>query len=497
MKRHRSLHRRDFLVVGGLGAAGLAFLPRLPLTRAATAAPARARRLLVLHLSGGIRSSAGFLASRNISYNPYGVIEGTGTPFALGRLLDDSPPGSPPLGDDQYTLSAAWGGARVARLREVAGEMAVVGTWSEERGDHLRARVEEPTGSPDGSEPGLLTRLVAGLSARAGADLEIPGFHLHPDALFGAGAGPLARHAPVAMQGWYSLPSAAAADPFAVDHTGGGWIAGDAMAERRDRRVVEARAGAGRMLAEAHAVHRRVARSVGARLGQPDMQVADDRAAEVALGEVMLDGGAVPLSNAMLVELMTRTAGGSQGGEENEYGVSLYDSAVDAAVAIRLLQLGSPAVALEIESFDFHSGERRYGPPLYGFIGRLWAAIGWLLKRIPDPAGGTMFDSTLVVTTSDFGRDAAGPRGWNAGEGSDHGADPGCFYLAHAITGAGVRGGALVGGVSTDHYDARREPVQIAPVQLLATLLAAVGIDPADPEVGFPLAGGPIQELWS
>jgi hypothetical protein len=63
--------------------------------------------------------------------------------------------------------------------------------------------------------------------------------------------------------------------------------------------------------------------------------------------------------------------------------------------------------------------------------------------------------------------------------------------------GAGVRGGALIGGVSTEDYDARREAVQIAPIRFLGTLLAAVGLDPADPEVGFPAAGGVIEELWS
>jgi hypothetical protein len=459
--------------------------------------PPRARRLLVIHCNGGIRSSAGFLASQETKYNPYGVIEGTGTPFALGRLLDDTPPGRPPLPDADYTLSAAWGGARVPRLREVAGDLSVVGTWSEARGDHLRARVEEPTGSPDGSDPGLLTRLVAGLSARAGHDLEMPAFHLAPDALFGAASGALARHAPIALQAWYSLPSEASADPYAAAHTGNGWLASGDMADRRDRRVVDARRGAGRMLADTHAVHRRAARSVGKRISQPDLQIADYDAGLAALGEVALAAGNVPLTNAMLYELTTKALGPlvDEGGDPT--GSYYFDSAVNAAVAVRLLQLGSPAVALEIESFDFHSGERTDGPPLYSYLGRLWASLQWVLARIPDPEGGTMFDSTLMITTSDFGRDPGGPSGWNGGEGSDHGADAGCFYLAHAVTGAGVRGGKLIGGVSTTDYDARREPVQIAPVRLLGTLLGALGIDPADGAVGFPAAGSPLEELWS
>lgn len=489
------LHRRSFLGLAGAAAAGLAFLPRIKRARG-DGPPPRARRVLVLHLNGGIRSSAAFLASTEARYNPYGVIAGTGTPFALGRLLDDTPPGRPPLGDDAYTLATpAWGGARLPRLREVASAMSVVGTWSEARGDHLRARVEEPTGSPDGNEPGILTRVIAGLSARAGHDLDLPAFHLAPDALFGAAPGALARHAPVALASWASLPSESAADPFATARTGNGWIADADMAERRDRRVVDARTGFGHALADTHALHRRAARTVGARLGKPDLQVADYDAGDAALGEVALPTGSVPLTNAMLYELVLNTLGPVAGGDPTAS--PYFDTAVDAGVAVRLLQLGSPAVALEIESFDFHSGERSEGPPLYSYIGRLWAALGWLLARIPDPAGGTLFDSTLMLTTSDFGRDPGGPSGWNGGEGSDHGADAGCFYLAHAVTGAGVTGGKLVGGVSTTDYDARHAPVQIAPIQLLATVLAALGLDPDDGAIGFPTAGSPLAELWA
>jgi hypothetical protein len=488
--------RRRFLGCAGLGLAGLAFLPRIRRARAA-GPPPRARRLLVLHMSGGVRSSAAFLASRETIYNPYGVIEGTGTPFALGRLLDDTPPGSPPLGDAEYTLGPAWGGAILPRFRAVANQMSVVGTWSEARGDHLRARIEEPTGSPDGADAGLLTRLVAGLAANNGGDLDMPAFHLAPDALFGAATAAMARHAPVALQAWSSLPSESTADPYAVERTANGWLADADMAGRRDRRIVEARAGAGRLLADTHAIHRAAARKVGRRLGQRDMQVADVDSADAALGEVALATGMAPLTNAMLFELMTRAIGPGGGAYEELGEGSLYDAAVNAAVAVRLLQLGSPAVALEISTFDLHSGERTGGPPIYGFFGRLWATLGWLLARMPDPQGGTLLDSTLVVTTSDFGRDPAGPSGWNGGEGSDHGADAGCFYLAHAVMGAGVPGGRLIGGVSTTDYDARREPVQIAPVRLLATLLAALGVDPADPAIGFPSAGAPIEELWS
>jgi hypothetical protein len=196
-------NRRGFLSALAAGTAGLAFLPRL---RAQPAA--RAKRLLVLNLLGGIRSSAAFLASDRTRYNPYGLIAGTATPFALGRLLDDTPPGQAPLPDAAYTLGGGWANTRLPRLREVAAQMSVVGTWSEARGDHQRSRIEEPTGSSTGQAPGLLTRVAAGLSRAAGRDLDIPAFHLEPATLFG-NAGSLTRYAPVELASFASLPSAA------------------------------------------------------------------------------------------------------------------------------------------------------------------------------------------------------------------------------------------------------------------------------------------------
>lgn len=462
------------------GAAGLAFLPRLH------AAPtARARRLLVLNLLGGIRSSAAFLASDKIRYNPYGLIAGTGTPFALGRLLDDTPPGQAPLPDASYTLGGGWNNARLPRLREVANQLTVVGTWSEARGDHERSRIEEPTGSATGLAPGLLTRVAAGLSTAAGHDVETPAFHLEPATLFG-NAGPLTRYAPVELASFESLPSASTADAKALALTGNAFATGDAMRERFDRPRLLARSGRGRVVTETHAAHKRAARTIGARLAQPDVAVGTED--EAALGTVRLTTGDVPLTNAMLRDAMLACAGA------NADTSPLRTTAIDAALAVRLLQLGSPAVVLEVADFDFHSAERTEGPAVYGFLGRLWAALGFMLSRIPDPDGGTLLDNTIVTAFSDFGRDGA-DGGWNGGDGTDHGLDASCFYLAHPIMGGGVRPGQLIGGVSTANYDGRA--TAIAPQRFLASLLFSLGLDPADPEWGFPEAGSPLAELWS
>src|SRR5690349_5237791 len=152
--------RRALLRMGGVTALGIAASPLLTRRGRATADPgptARARRLLIINLSGGVRASAAFHASAQIPQNPYGLI-GAPAPFALGRLLDDSPPGMPPVADADYVMGGGWGGAVIPKLRDSAGQFTVLGTWSEDRGDHLRARIEEPTGSPSGADPGILTR---------------------------------------------------------------------------------------------------------------------------------------------------------------------------------------------------------------------------------------------------------------------------------------------------------------------------------------------------
>src|SRR5262249_14836431 len=151
-------------------------------------------------------------------YNPYGVIEGTQTPFALGSLLDDGG-----AGDASYVLGGGWNNARVPRLREMASQLSVVGTFALDRGDHYRARIEEPSGDPTGGARGLLTRVVAGLTAARGSALLVPAFHIAPIARFGGGDGALARHEPVPLASYAALPSAATSDPIADALTGAGF----------------------------------------------------------------------------------------------------------------------------------------------------------------------------------------------------------------------------------------------------------------------------------
>lgn len=514
-----ALARRSFLKGAGAAGAGVFFLPVLPRKLwAAGGGMGPARRLLIFNLTGGIRSSAAFYAALDgdTARNPWGVIPGTGTPFALGRLLDDGlptdhklyrPARDRALPPDAYKLGPSWDYAAVPRLREMARSFSVLGTWHRERGDHIRARVEEVTGSSTGSEPGLLTRIRR---AMEGTATDAPPFHLMPSATFGLAPGDLARYAPVAMSGPRSLPNSNQVDPD-LRAAAGNDFGDDAMRARIDDRRVSRRAGFGKSLAELFALHRRSARTFGKQLAEPWLAVGPATgygpASTAAHGEVRLPSGVTrPLGNDMLYELCVRALGPDPADPAATRPMpqptlhAQHDAVVNTALAIRLLQFGSPAVVVEIGTFDLHSGEVDTGPVLYRFLGRLWATVGWLLGRMVEPGGsGSMLDRTLCATMSDFGRDPGlGATGFNGGDGTDHGSDPTCYYLAHAVMGAGVTGGRMVGGVSPASFDASRDPGRVGPRRLLAGLLAALGIDHRDPRWGFEdvTDTDPLGDLW-
>lgn len=515
------ISRRGFLRAGALGAGVLALPLRARQAHAALRPDRPARRVLVIYLYGGVRSSACFHASPGSeAHNPWGVIPGTGTEFALGKLLDDYldrvPPGGRPempLPDDAYRLSAmgGWRGARVPRLREreVASRIAVVGTWNPERGDHIRSQLEETTGAPGYSDPGLLTRIMHGLeTALPPEERDTPGFHVSPATPLGQSPGDLGPSAPVRLASSAALPSEFPLSVEAMALLGRDFPPDDATRYRFDQRRLAGARGYGKSLAETYSGHRKALRQIGARLAARWVNVgsADPafRAAEQGMLTLPDDTRAV-LSNEMLRELCLRALGP----DPDDPGRSRplpdptqhphYQAAENAALALRLLQLGSPAVALEIANFDFHSGERRDGPTLYRFLGRLLASLVFLLERLDDPSvpGTKMLANTLVLTRSEFGRDPGAVRGFNGtAEGSDHGASHACSFLADAMVGAGVPGGRLIGRASTNDYDARREAERFHPRQLLASVLWSLGLDHRDERFGFPDVAARIGGIW-
>jgi len=503
------LARRDLFKAALVGA-GVAFLPTMALPRRARAdlrTGYPAKRLVICNQTGGIRSSAAFHAANGDKHlNPYDLMPNVpATELRLGAFLDDYLPmlGEPtPLTDAEYTLPGAWNNVRTWRLREIADKFSVVCTYDSARGDHILERTKAPTGSGGGDQPGILTRVAAGLSETLHLDqLEFPTFHIEPNATFGRAAD-FARYVPVTLAGPRSLPGAGdgALDMAEIARlTGHDWARDGGYRYRFDAALSKKRAKAGKDLVDVFSVHRKAAHDVGGTLAQPYVNVASPDTRTVAYGKVDVspagDGSRlVDLTNQMLYDVFTKALGP---GDPTHH--PSFNTAMNAAIVVRLLQLRCRALCFEMGNFDYHSGERG-GRSLYAFMGRLWATFNWLLRRIPDPdePSKSLYRTTLMVTMSDFGRDPGpSPSGYNGGEGTDHGSHPACYTLAHAMQGAGVPGGRLFSKVDTTTYRGDQAPDgSFGERQLLAMMLWALGLDHANPRWGFDDVVDPIKRVW-
>jgi uncharacterized protein (DUF1501 family) len=155
---------------------------------------------------------------------------------------------------------------------------------------------------------------------------------------------------------------------------------------------------------------------------------------------------------------------------------------VRAAMGVRLLQMGSPAVTVNVGGFDLHDAEDVGAPAVYTLFARLLTGIHFALANTPDPDGAPLLDSTLVVTTSECSRTAPSG-GFNDAGGTDHGGDdPAWRWQAHVVFGAGITPKVVA---PTDDENVPLDGVGVSTHALLATLCEGLGV-PADG----------IAELW-
>jgi hypothetical protein len=204
----------------------------------------------------------------------------------------------------------------------------------------------------------------------------------------------------------------------------------------------------------------------------------------------------VPLTNQMLYDAFTNATDMADSTQHPNFA-----TAMNIALGVRMLQLGSRSVVVEVANFDFHSQELS-GRYLYRYLGRTWAALYEVLRRIPDPdvPGKSLLDLCLCYFMSDFGRDPGfATTGRNAGEGTDHGTDPSCYYLAQPVMGGGVKKNQFFSPVDTANYRADLLPIaqQYSERQFLAMLLYALGLDSQNPEFGFADVTNPIAEAFT
>jgi hypothetical protein len=161
-------------------------------------------------------------------------------------------------------------------------------------------------------------------------------------------------------------------------------------------------------------------------------------------------------------------------GEDNVF-------ATRAKLAVRLLIAGAPIVCLSAGGFDTHSNEvvgplARYPQTVQTvLLARTLAGLAFALKGLADPCetGKSMWDSTLVLVCSEFGRTAgrAYAHGFNSplgpcGGGSDHAGKSAMLLLGGPLR----RGGRLMtsGSRGGAHDQAR----------VLATIARSLGVNP-------------------
>jgi hypothetical protein len=457
------MRRRSFL------AGSLAGIALVGLTRKGSRAdgPARARRVLILNAGGGLRTTAAFNASPKVPLNPWGLLGEAGA-LRLGQVLraDDSA---------VSTGAASWpDGGTVPAIQQAATAFAIIAACdhapdgSARAGDHTDDTPRMATGyfaKPDA--PGLLTAINRFLGPAAAAPVSTIG-----GGEFGTAPPEWIADKPIALA-YNELPD--------QPPTGGSPTVGRPLEDALDAHARDRRRHLAREAITSLVNTKATLRKFGPVLA--DKRLRFDRAQYL---DEALDG----ISNRMILEAV---GDGFFDGRPADRG------ARSVALALRLLQLGSPAVSVSIGGFDTHDSEVQKAPRLYTRFARFLAGIHFALSRIPDPGGGSLLEHTLVVTTSEFGRSGVAPSGFNAGDGTDHGNSPAWRYQAHVVFGAGVKPKRL--HPTDDDNVPTGAPASTH--RLLATIAAAIGAPQSELDRLWPPGsnlypeGGPLWELWA
>lgn len=457
-KTRDNLSRRHFLAATGAAAAGAGLTLWLPRWARGSGAGS-IRHVLLIYLGGGVRWMASFAASDSVRMNPWGRL-----PFELApadQRQHASTPGSPwpvsrlfhlkPMSPRDHTFAQAYaklsstdpahysfsqpelkrwpGGARLPSFCSIAHQLSVIACDAYPDGpalvDHLSGQQNLFTGSTAGTV-GLATvfnKVLRGRTRLPAIAVNSPGFAL--------GVGGYAQARPLVLQNALALP---ATDP------------GRGMSEwaRKFEGLLDASAAPGRPGFVQQAIEHF---ALDKQQGDDNIRTLVESSLKIATAPPETAFGSLttgePVTNGMLREAFGVSSidiaaddilndayravgqapyqlGGAPGWTNNPFGLS-------GALAVRFLQYGSPVVALTLGGFDTHSGElldpSRTHPNQLIQFSRMLTGLEFALKRIADPdTGGTLWDSTVLVAGSEFGRQGNGiqPNGFNTGLGSDH-----------------------------------------------------------------------------
>lgn len=443
--------RRTFLQ----GAAAMAtvapwvWVPRKAFA-AATPAFGTARRVLVLYAGGGLRSAPLFNADASVRHNPFGqATEGVdpSVQWAVGSILGTQPVDLFGFGEQPVALppvpAIAHDIAVLAGVdHEPAAAMPVI--------DHGTGDMALATGRTDG-DTGILSLVHRDHPGYANGSFALPPFDLGLSS-FGRGSGDYAAFRPIALQSAGEFAGVAPEIP-----EGGLWARG--IREGRDARFVARRAPHVRPYLGAARDAKINARAYAQALRNPALDLT--RRPEGTLGGV---------TNAQLLEVLQGFGGGP---ESARWGL-------EVGFALRVMQLGVPMVSVMRYLYDTHSDEKTLLPVDGGDLGRQIAGVHFLLKRMTDAEGRPMWNDTVVMVVSEFGRDNTDPQtGFNSAEGSDHQGTPASRNQCWALFGGPVSaaaGGRRIGGLDPESLETLDGPA-IAVRSVWSTVFDLLGMD--------------------
>jgi hypothetical protein len=481
--------RRSFLRTCGLAAGALAATVWLP-RRARSAAAAPIQRLIIVNAPGAPRWTASFDGQSDVKHNPWGILpwslvgRGTAPAWGFSRMLVQKPlpqdavdwtnqiypylssddPAHYNLGACALTKNAEWKGAPLPCYADLASSVAMVrltgNPGGQFDGDHASARHTLTTGYRSG-QIGLATAMHYALRNQLGSGFDeryaLPAVSVSEPA-WSFGVGDYAGARPIYLTSALSLPTTDPGQSLAAWGKKAEAELDAAFAASRQAFMGQQAADFinDKMAGDAHV----------SQLVNPALHLGTAAMPSPALGTLV--DGTTPVTNTMLAEVFGISADMAPAGDIlfDAFGALQSTStptwtaqtnafALDGALAVRLLQMGAPLVSVAVGNFDTHSYEvidpQAKHPQTVQVVQltRLLTGLAFALKNVADPVapGMSLWDSTVIVVCSEFGRGGNNigsngfnsPNGQNDG-GSDH--DPFCGWPL--LGGPVVAGGQLL-----------------------------------------------------
>lgn len=402
-----------------------------------------AKHVLILYAGGGLRSAPLFYADCAKQFNPFGKsTPRQGVEWTPGSLL----------GTDPVQLFSFGDVVEMPAIPAIAQDIAVLAGLDHEP-ESDRAVIDHLDGDMRATQvvedAGLLSVVHKEHPGYKNGSLVLPPFDIGLSN-FGRGNGEFAGFRPIAVQ---SAAEFEGRSQGAAEAGRAEWAR--TLRNQRDVRYLEQRAPHVKPYLTAARDAKVNSKEYAAALRNPAIDLIGAPQAEL--------GG---VTNTQMLEVL-----GGGFFPQGQWGL-------ETAFALRLMQLGVPAVSVLRYLYDTHSDENTMYRADAGDLGRQIAGIHFLLHRMREPDGTPMWDRTVVFVVSEFSRDNTDPRtGFNSGGGSDHQGGVASRNQIWPVFGGPVRAaGKMLGRLDPETMATMQGPAK--PIRsVLATMLSVLGID--------------------